>query len=371
VFSINGEIMKVYEPNFKRLDELTEEGYLRKVISPCKKLMLYNYTDKTTYDKKWSKHTLNSRGTVYEIETGKVVARAFPKFFNFGELQPVKQKTILKSTSFEAFEKMDGSLGIVYFYDGEWRVNTRGSFTSDQAVKGKEMLDDLNNCELLPTRTYLVEIIYPENRIILDYGEMETLTLLAVYNTENGQEDNFDFAGKYTGFTIAPSSKFNTISELMKHMETLDHTDEGYVVRLADGYRVKFKSKEYLRLARIMSNMSPLAFWEKLDEKGVIDRKFLEELPEEFRDECDEMADQIETRYVDVKGEIYCDFNEILNCAKEEKVLDYEIRKYMGLYIKDMNVPHAGAMFSMLLENDAAVDKYIKKTIRPTGNIIK
>jgi len=73
----------MYKPDFKQLDKLTEEGYLRKVISPCGKLCLYNYTDKTTYEKKWNKHTLNARGTVYEIETGKVIARAFPKFFNF------------------------------------------------------------------------------------------------------------------------------------------------------------------------------------------------------------------------------------------------------------------------------------------------
>jgi RNA ligase len=35
---------------------------------------------------------------------------------------------------------MDGSLGILFNYKGEWVLATRGSFTSDQSVKGTELL---------------------------------------------------------------------------------------------------------------------------------------------------------------------------------------------------------------------------------------
>jgi len=37
--------------DFSEYDKLTEEGFLRKVISPCGDLVLYNYTDKCTYEK--------------------------------------------------------------------------------------------------------------------------------------------------------------------------------------------------------------------------------------------------------------------------------------------------------------------------------
>jgi RNA ligase len=42
--------------------------------------------------------------------------------------------------NFEVYEKMDGSLGIVFWYRGQWVVATRGSFTSDQANKAREIL---------------------------------------------------------------------------------------------------------------------------------------------------------------------------------------------------------------------------------------
>lgn len=359
----------MYKPDFKELDKLTEEGYLRKVISPCGKLMLYNYTDKCTFDRHWNEHTLNSRGTVYEISTGKVVAKAFPKFFNFGELDELNQGFVLGSEDFTVYEKMDGSLGIVYYYDGEWRVNTRGSFTSDQATKGKEILyrwSGLNS--LYKERTYLVEIIYPENRIIVDYKDSESLVLLAAY--DGNVEVPVEEADVFEFFEPCPVYYVNNIKHLQEHLETLGYNEEGYVVKLGNGYRVKFKSAEYLRLARIMSNMSPLAFWEKM-ENGIVQRDFLEQLPEEFREECDKVADTLEERYQQTLSEIVGDFEICLkSLGYEPDPVTNEMRKGVGLYLKENKPEHSGAIFPYLLGQDQALEKYIMKTIRPRANIL-
>jgi len=355
-----------------------EKGLLRQVISPCGRLILWNYSDHCTYERAWDDVTLNARGTVYEIETGAVIARAFPKFFNYGELSEEKKAEILNATEFEAFEKMDGSLGIVYYYDGEWRVNTRGSFTSDQAIKGKEMLDNkYESAGLTKGASYLVEIIYPENKIIVDYGELEMLTFLGAYCTIAGEWEELpklceivDCAA--SRIPIAPSYKFDSIRVLIDHLATLDHTEEGYVVRLSNGYRVKFKSAEYLALARIMSNMSPLTFWDRM-ENGVICREFLEQLPEEFRDECDKIADRIEAQYSSTMAEVVGDFCYVLKALDMEPHFPVinDTRKEIGMYLKENKMKHSSAIFPYLLGNDAAVERYVKKTIRPTGNIIK
>lgn len=179
--------------NFDELNNLTEKGFLKREISKYGDLVLYNYTDKCTYKKHWNEYTLNARGTVYELSSGKVIARGFPKFFNFEEL-PISDSVFLsKHTDFEVTEKVDGSLGIIYWYNGKWMVNTRGSFTSDQAIRGAEILKrkyelKVNNSTI--KNTYLVEIIYPENKIIVDYGDKEELILLAVIDTETGNELN-------------------------------------------------------------------------------------------------------------------------------------------------------------------------------------
>lgn len=351
--------MKMHE-NLLKFESYIEKGLIRKVVSPCKKLVLYNYTDHCTYEKAWDEVTLNARGTVYEIATGKVIAKAFPKFFNYGELSEEKKAEVLNAENFEVFEKMDGSLGIVYYYDGEWRVNTRGSFTSDQAIKGKEMIDsNYNMPDHLQGCTLLVEIIYPENKIIVDYGQQEKLVILGSYGK---QHEYLPYKYEETCMSHVPSVKFNTIEELQAHLVTLDHTEEGYVVRLENGYRVKFKSAEYLALARIMSNMSPLTFWERM-ENGVIDREFLETLPEEFRDECDKIADRLEKQYKHKGMKYAIEF-------KSYFISTNITRKEVALTCKEkgLNLP---AMFAILDKKDDILDKIIKTEIRPTGNIIK
>lgn len=346
------------------------DGLLRKVESECGNLVLYNYTDKCTFEKAWDHITLNARGTVYEKSTGNIVALAFPKFFNFGELELNEQQRVLKSTDFEVYEKMDGSLGIIYYYDGEWRVNTRGSFTSDQAIKAKELLSNYDLSKVPKTLTLLAEIIYPENRIIVDYGNIEKLTLLGIHDIQTGEHNNLlESIAELTGMDFAPKHKFNTINELQKHLETLDYNEEGYVVRFGYNDRVKFKSVEYLRLARILSNMSPLAFWEKM-EQGKINREFLEQLPEEFRDECDNIADTLEEQYKKLTGLVHKQYDYCKSNMVTTETADFAPEKQLGLYLKNNKIEHSSAMFAVMKKNDAALEKFIMKTIKPTGNVM-
>ncbi len=351
-----------------------EKKLLRQVISPCNRLVLYNYTDLCTYEKAWDDVTLNARGTVYEIATGKVVARAFDKMFNFGELQTEKQKEILTETNFEVFEKMDGSLGIVYFYDGEWRVNTRGSFTSDQAIKGKEILDTkYKDVELYDDATFLVEIIYPQNKIIVDYGVEEKLVLLGIIDTESHVEYDLDYEAnmsrdfKLKLLPFAPKSTFSTIDEVLEHLATLDHTEEGYVVRLESGYRIKFKSAEYLRIARMISCMTPLAFWKAM-EMGKVKVDYLEHLPEEFREEADNLVFDLELKYKDVRKSLDETFRLVTMALMIDPAFpDPNDRKRIGLFCKDKGINPSGIFARLDLKGDI-IDKLIMKEIRPKGN---
>lgn len=370
--------MKKYKPNFERLDELSDQGYLRKVTSACGKLCLYNYTDQTTYEKKWNEHTLNARGTVYEIATGKMVAKAFPKFFNFGELATSKSRNLLKKTKFEVYEKMDGSLGIIYFYDDEWRVNTRGSFSSDQAIKATQMLKEKYDMTNVPTDiTILAEIIYPENRIIVDYGDEEKLTVIGGYDLEHGGMDLMDEENFYTfrmylkdtGLEMAPRyHDFKSIDEVIATQAQLGKMEEGFVVRFENGERVKFKSAEYLKVARLLSQLTPLNFWKAMKD-GVVQQEIIEEIPEEFRPEVDRIKFGLEATYGVVRAEIEDDYHYAIKSIGGIFDLS-EDRKKLGLFIKEngSELKHPTAMFPMLLEGD--VDKYIMREIRPKGNEI-
>ena len=69
------------------------------------------------------------RGLVLHADTHELVARSFSRFFNWGEV--VEEMPEFDFSDFIIQSKEDGSLILIYFFDGEWRVNTRGSFAQD------------------------------------------------------------------------------------------------------------------------------------------------------------------------------------------------------------------------------------------------
>ena len=92
---------------------------------------------------------------------------------------------------FEVFEKLDGSLGILYWLNNLPYIATRGSFESEQARHATEILHGRYQhtfSSMDTNKTYLFEIIYPENRIVVDYGEMDDLILLTVIDNQTGHE---------------------------------------------------------------------------------------------------------------------------------------------------------------------------------------
>lgn len=351
--------------DFNNLDQLISQGFLKKVVSPCGKLVLYNYTPKCVFEKEWNEHTINARGTIYELSTGKIIAQAFPKFFNFSELPTERQKELLNETNFDVFEKIDGSLVIVYNYDNNWRINTRGSFGSDQAVEATKMLEGYKIQRIPNDITLLCEVVYPENRIIIDYGNERKLVLLAAYNIQNNTECTYDtlqYLGSVAEMEVAKKYNFKNIEQLIEKQNVMTNKEEGFVVRFDNGYRIKFKSLEYLKTVRAVMHITPLGFWECM-KNGIVDREMLHWSPEEFKPEVDKIVNSLETSYKFIKDRILEECNAIISEANKHE----NPKKYIGLRVSDLL--YGKAAFFILNENYDSLDKYIMKMIRPTGNI--
>ena len=122
------------------LEKYYNDGLLLKQTHPTHDLIIWNYKPLVQYDRLWDEITLQCRGLVTNSE-GKVIARPFKKFFNYEEYLENAPEMIPTNESFEVYEKMDGSLGILFFYNGDWILATRGSFISEQATKGMEILN--------------------------------------------------------------------------------------------------------------------------------------------------------------------------------------------------------------------------------------
>jgi RNA ligase len=137
------------------LQKYHEEGLLHKQTHPTLDLTIWNYSPKVQYEKLWDDITIQCRGLVTNSK-GEIVARPFKKFFNYEEHTPED----IPNENYVVYEKMDGSLGILFNYENEWILATRGSFTSPQAIKGKELLEKYPLGKLNKNNTYLFEIIY-------------------------------------------------------------------------------------------------------------------------------------------------------------------------------------------------------------------
>jgi RNA ligase len=260
------------------LNKYIDEGLIIKQVHPTLPLSIYNYSRECQYSGKWDYITLNCRGLVLDDE-GNVIAKPFPKFFNYEELKPED----IPNENFVVYEKMDGSLGILFNYEGEWILATRGSFQSEQAIKAKQILDTKYNVSSLrKTRTYLFEVIYPENRIVVDYGNDEKLVLLAVIDTESGEEipNSSLFFMEEDGWDIVTIYKtWGEDWETLKREISKDN--EGYVIRFSGGMRMKIKGTEYVRLHKILTNFSTKDIWELLKNNEQLE-PFLERVPDEF-----------------------------------------------------------------------------------------
>ena len=120
------------------LNERIAKKAVRKTHAPDRdSLVLYVYTKTAVFDQLWDPVVELARGLVLDHHEKRVAAMPFPKFFNYGE-----RTVVLTDEPFEAHEKLDGSLGIVFFdiVADRWRVATKGSFVAEQSAWAEQWL---------------------------------------------------------------------------------------------------------------------------------------------------------------------------------------------------------------------------------------
>lgn len=261
-------------------------------VSRSGDLALFNYSKECQFEHNWDIFTMMARGLILDLKDECLVALTFPKFFNASEKEGA---SVVKFDSpFDAYAKMDGSLGIVYYHNSVWHVATRGSFASDQSVWAENWLHQNINVSLLDKNvTYLCEIIYAENRIVINYS-FEGLVMLGAYHLDNDCELDYDhdlvpMCAKL-GMRIAERHSFGSFVEAQEFVKTLPGNEEGFVIRFRDsGERVKLKGNEYCSLHKMISNITALAIWELLC-AGYSLEDYKKAMPEEFWAEIDELA---------------------------------------------------------------------------------
>lgn len=324
--------------DIKKFDEYITAGFLRKQKHPSEELFIWNYTEKCQFGGMWDEITLMSRGLITD-GVGNIVARPFLKFFNVGE----NGQTFPVGTSFIATDKLDGSLGISYWQNGKMFIATRGSFTSEQSIVANEILHEKYNGGILcdPSFTYLFEIIYPQNRIVVNYDDKKDLILIGCINTKTGEEISLNFVKNFENFPI--------VKEFSK--EEIDvrgepDNSEGYVYYFPrTGLRLKFKFSEYKRLHKLMSHLSDRSIWEVLSENGNIE-SILSNVPDEMFQWIRTRTEQFRKQYENIE---YCSrmvYEKVKGMASRKEQANYIIK--IQPVMSDTKDYNPGVVFSML-----------------------
>lgn len=272
--------------SIRTLNKYINEGKIEKNPHPSLPIAIYNYTRETQYNGDWDEITLAMRGTIID-DKGYVIASAFDKFFNYEE---VYDKLPARADYVYVQEKIDGSLGILFHYEGQWHLATKGSFSSDQAKKGMEILKKnypFFEHNFITHVTYIVEIIYPENRIVVDYKKKEKIIFIST--SVEGIEQHwttslaiFKGSGIKKADIVKTEQHFTFGEDLYKSLKEKNiHNSEGFVLRFQPQFRMKIKFEDYVRLHRLITGFSNVDIWE-----GLRDGKNIEEMlvnvPDEF-----------------------------------------------------------------------------------------
>lgn len=212
-------------------------------------LVLFKYDSNST-----NKFNCEARGLILdENDNWNIVSYPYDRFFNYGEKNSAKLDFANKQ--YTAYEKLDGSLMILYYYNGNWHVSTSGTPDASGKVNkiGKtfrELFWETFNSEgyELPTQTnicFMFELCLRDSPIVVPYPEDSLMLHGARYLT--GEEINPNqFADKFRIVKNKPITK-DDFEKLKVSVHDLNYNEgEGFIICGDDFSRVKLKSKKYI-----------------------------------------------------------------------------------------------------------------------------
>lgn len=337
----------------EELDAAVADGLVTKRPHVNGKLSIYNYSPLVQYSRNWTPVTKTCRGLVLD-EDYNIVARPFPKIFNYTEIIP---DPVIYDRVPNVSDKADGSLGIIYNDGGGFKVATRGSFESDQAIWASEWLDSNPHRFGQPDDvTTLVEIIYPDNRICVDYGDKAELVLIAAINNETGADIPLQTVDWWHGSRIDEHYGIKDIDDAYRFATSNEYEGrEGVVCTWfkygEPSFRLKVKHPEYVRLHGIIHNFSVKKVWESLS-SGEDFLELLTDVPDEFYQVVKQTVGDLNDSFSEIEHEVIAEFGKVKHLTS---------KKDFALAIKSN--PLKSILFRMYDNKD--FDDIIWKMIKP------
>ena len=231
----------------------------------------FNFTEKAFYDRVWDAQTTKARGLYLDTVKGKVVARAYEKFFNINERPETKLESLEGKLKFPitAYVKENGYLGIVSYNEYEDALFIASKSTIDsqyarwfqemlQAKVAPQKLEELkafvrdNNvsfvfeCVDMEHDPHIIE--YPENGLyLLDIVQNDMKFAKYEYDQMVVIANQLGLVPKEKAVEIATWQEFFDwyYAVLETEYEYQERKIEGFVIEDSAGYMTKLKLSYY------------------------------------------------------------------------------------------------------------------------------
>ncbi len=231
----------------------------------------FNYTDKAFYDRVWDAQTTKARGLYLDTAKGKVVARAYDKFFNVNERPETRFDMLQHKLQFPvtAYVKENGFLGIASYNEYEDGLFLASKSTIDSQYAGyfqemvrrkvsPEHLEELKAYCREHEVSFVFECVDMENDPhIIEYPESRLFLLDIVYNKMEfgryGYEDMCHVAERLGLEPKERAAELGTWQEFYDWYIEVMEADyeyrgrriEGFVIEDSAGYMTKLKLAYY------------------------------------------------------------------------------------------------------------------------------
>ncbi len=248
-----------------------------------------------------------------------VANRAFPRFFNYGEVPEVTGQVNFANAI--CYEKLDGSLIKVWKHrNGLWYVSTRSMLYGEGEhncgkqfrdlvlnsfhVNGDEFQAAFDNVD--SQCTYVFEWTSPLNRIVTPYKD-DQMVLTAVFDNKTGEEYSYPslvqtlfVLKRLLNVRLVKVFDVSSAEAAIQAAKSLEGLEEGFVIQYLDNkVRIKLKNPGYVAVHHLRENRV-------LSQKRIIevillgeDSEYLDYFPEDkpqfqpFVDVIDEIKDNI------------------------------------------------------------------------------
>lgn len=209
------------------------------------------------------------RGLVFEAATGRILSRPLHKIFNAGQIPETQLDQIDVSASHAVLDKLDGSMiraiRIPDDPDFGFRLGTKAGIT-DTALRAEDYVSAHPNyvrfIRLCVKAGYTpsFEWCSREDRVVVDYGPEDTLTLLALRDTVSGEYISYHFYadyGRYWGVRVVEAVQAGGIDDIHDLVSSVRSSTgrEGVVLRYEDGHMMKIKSDDYVMRHRTVDGL--------------------------------------------------------------------------------------------------------------------